>query len=120
MKREDGQTLKRGDKLYRVFNGALETVTFVEERAVEMPFVTGACEYVFTCKKYGGAKFDCSMDMYEKTEMEAWTRYLRECDEAEPGCTKAIRDAEAALDYLSHEQAKALENIRRMTKAMEE
>jgi hypothetical protein len=113
---------KKGDKLYRVWNGNLETAVFISvmyngEHKDKMKYPS------FCCHKSGqpapkggdGYVFICSPEMYMRTELEAWMRYEKECCEAETSCGKAVEEAEKQLDYVRNEEAKALENIRRLT-----
>jgi hypothetical protein len=58
-----------GDKLYRVFNAKLETVTFLKENLAE-----GASITTYLCRDKDDRRFRCSKDMYCVTKKEAWER----------------------------------------------
>jgi hypothetical protein len=113
---------KKGDKLYRVWNGNLETAVFISvqyngEHKERMKYPSFCChkEGLPNPKGGDGYVFICAPEMYETTELAAWKRYEKECCERETACANARDEANKQLDYVRYEEAKALENIRRLT-----
>lgn len=65
---------KRGDKLYKCWNGQLEVVTFVEESIAD-----GAFAPTWVVREKGqamGRRLRCSIGSYFLTEKEAWQAEL--------------------------------------------
>lgn len=64
--------MKRGDKLYNISNGQLETVTFIEEG-----FADPSCtRTTYLVKDANGRKARCSTGHFATTPKEAWERHL--------------------------------------------
>lgn len=99
-------TLQRGDKLYSAFNGKLEVVTFLEEGLADPECTINA----WLIRHANGQKARCSMDMYFRTEREAWEDYLRDWTQAIPGLRKTVNEA---LDVL-HEASLELARVQRI------
>ena len=91
--------MQRGDTLYRVVNGQLETATFVEEG-----FVEGASLPTWVLIGHRDrSRIRCSPRMYVDTEQKAWERYLQECKEALPAAQKSVQEAKAHLLHVRTE-----------------
>ena len=90
--------MKRGDVLFRVLDGKLEQVVFVEESlagsdcTVRTYVVRDACKHV-----------RCAAEMYVGSEREAWEKYLREVRIGVSEAERAIEDAEEELDIVKEE-----------------
>lgn len=65
----------RGDKLYDVFNGELETVTFIEQ-SLAAPECTIETWLV---RKHKNVLARCSIDAYKTNAELAWQEYLANC-----------------------------------------
>ena len=103
--------LKYGDKIYRVFNGRLETAVFEKEctypdctlphwECHEVPAEDG---------ELPPRRFTCSPGMYLATEKAAWERYLSELRESVPRIYERVeaekqdlRDVVAAVLYVEN------------------
>jgi hypothetical protein len=91
----------KGDKMYTAFGGKLEVVAFHDMTP------TGAYVMLKPAKDsddpitgQADRRFQCSPEMYCRTELEAWQRYYKECvDEIEPA-KKAMLEAEARLRFV--------------------
>ena len=94
--------MQRGDTVYNVSNGQLETAAFVEESIVE-----GASKPTWLLISHRDRRrIRCSTKMYVDTEQKAWERYLRECKEALPNANKSVQEARAHLSHVRSEIAR--------------
>jgi hypothetical protein len=99
---------KSGDKLYTAFNGKLKVVTFVrEEYAPQMGNIPAESRLSYLCKDSDDKRFNCSPDMYCRTELEAWQKYYKECTEAIGPAKQHLEEAERQLNFVAQETEKA-------------
>jgi len=68
--------MKRNTKLYGIWDGRLEVVTFLEEG-----IAPGATTPTYLCLAANGQRFRCSRDMFLSSELEALRLYLTQCRE---------------------------------------
>lgn len=85
--------MQRGDKLYKCWNGTLETMTFLEEGLAD-PSCTVE---TYLLRRPDGRKVRCSKAMYLATPQAAYERYLDECREAVPTMRAYIAEQEQRL-----------------------
>lgn len=92
-------TPKAGDKMYDCFNGSLTVVTFIKEEIAE-----GASVPTYVLKDKDGRKFSCAREMYVKTEIEAYERYLQQAEQyGVPAIRKHIQDTIDSLILVSND-----------------
>jgi hypothetical protein len=93
---------KHGDKLYRCFDGTLETAMFEKEAIAD-----GATQPTWLIRyhkpRFGSWGAQVSRDYYCLTEREAYEKYLREVENVLPQLEKGIQDAQASLDHARSE-----------------
>jgi len=109
-----------GDKLHLVWNGGLETVTFLwEERNVPIPNLPAEGGLSYLCEqsdgKSGKRRFLCAPDMYVTTELEAWRRYRGQCQDAITAALKGLEEAEKHVEYVKDQTHKANMEISRLS-----
>ncbi|MGO8746201.1 MAG: hypothetical protein ACLQNE_09445 [Thermoguttaceae bacterium] len=83
---------KRGDTVYKVWNGKLETARFIEESVLP-----GCGAPTWEIRGEGDRRSRCSTTMYLDTEKAAWERYLAECREALPDIQKHLEEVKKDL-----------------------
>lgn len=100
---------KRGDTLYRIGQGQLEKVTFLEESLAD-PSCT---QTTYLVREIGSLRrVRCSVTMYLDTEKKAWERYLIEIEDALPGAEQSVLEAVRIYGHIRAEQAKVLEILK--------
>lgn len=98
----------RGQKLYKVWNGDIEIVIFLESGLASRE-CTIATYLVKDWKT--GRQSRVSTNMYQESERDAWELYLRECQDALPYAEKHLKEAQEQLEYTQNE-------IKRITKRL--
>ena len=113
----------KGDKLYVVWNGKLETVTFIrDEHAPQMENIPAEAGLAYVCEYPKGRnpderrRFVCSPDMYQTTELEAWTRYYGHCKDGITAALKGQEEAERHVEYVKAETHKAFMEMERLAR----
>lgn len=84
----------RGDKLYRIWNGELETPTFIEES-----IAFGASVPTWVSRDKDGVLCRHSKEMYCLTPLDAWFRYLREAEKSVEAARKGVTEAVEHFAY---------------------
>ena len=118
----------QGDKLYLVWNGKLETVTFIRgEHAPQMENVPAESHVSYLLERSDGdrggggrkgdprGRFLCAPDMYVTTELEAWRRYHGQCKDSITVALKGLEEAEQHVEYVKAETHKAFMEIERLS-----
>lgn len=89
--------LKRGDKVYSVWNGKLETAVFLEESVVD-----GAWRPTWLIRK-DRKRFRCSPNQYLPSAEAASKRYLQECKQAVVDIGKHLEEVKQTFAFAESE-----------------
>jgi len=81
----------RGDKIYKCFDGTLETAIFLEEGLAD-PSCSANTWLCQDTRMGSRRKFRCSTNMYVTTAQEAYEIFLKQCGEALPLYEQSIQD----------------------------
>lgn len=100
---------QRHDKLYHVWNGQLETVTFLEEGLADET----CTRPTYLVRDANGRKSRCSIDMHLLTAKAAWEQYLAEAQQSHAAQVRQLAESQVQLEYIANEIRKATDMIRR-------
>jgi hypothetical protein len=103
---------KKGDLLYTIENGNLQTVKFIEES-----FSTPECTETTYVLKYADRKFRCSKDMYVESPELAWKRYYEQLQNALSEAEHNLTVVQAHLQAIQKEseRVKGILNPKELT-----
>jgi hypothetical protein len=98
-------TPQRGDKLYKCWNGTLESVVFLEAS-----IAPGCSGVTWVVQEKGGKRYRVAPDFYPaRSAREAWQVYLGELREALPRMEQSAQEALDAAASVKQE-IRALES----------